>query len=77
MIEVTANDSFVHGQYMLDKGQKQEMPKGIADDLVKVGLVTLHETKQAPAPQNKMAPDAANKAEPEPELADKPAKGKK
>ena len=77
MIEVTANDSFVHGQYMLDKGQKQEMPQGVADDLAKVGLVTLPEAKQAPAPMNKMAPDAANKAEPESEPADKPAKGKK
>jgi hypothetical protein len=66
-IQVTAKDSFVHGQYMLDKGQKQDMPRGIAEDLAKVGLVTYEGAAGEQEPKRKAEPKPANKAAAKPE----------
>ena len=68
-VEVTAKDSFVHCQYMLDKGQKQDMPRGVAEDLRKVGLVDYDGdgAEQDQEPKRKAEPKPANKAAAKPE----------
>lgn len=62
----TAASDFVHGPYTGRAGEPIEMPKGVADDLERAGLLHPDQadagTKAAPAHENKMAPEPANKS---------------
>lgn len=60
-VRAEAVEAFIHGPYNMNRGDVALMPKGIYDDLEKVGLVKTASAKSAPAASNKMAPDAENK----------------
>ena len=58
-MKVTATTNFVHGPHVGKRNEEMDLPEAVAADLEKAGLV---KTKAAPAPENKMAREPANKS---------------
>lgn len=61
-MNITALQNFVHGSLSMNRGDRADVPDAIANDLAGANLVMIDGEKQAPAPENKMAPATKNKA---------------
>lgn len=62
MTKVKAVSKFIHGAYIMERGQESDIPESIANDLLGAGLVTIvAEQKSAPELDNKMAKSTPNK----------------